>query len=154
METSITLSRKLDRVHAAIDGLEAVPVRVVWARPVTGRGHHVAFLDDRKVAVAMVPNLAALESASRIIAEEELDRRYCIAVITNVHSAEVISGNRYWDVETDRGRRRFLLREPGKNVVRITPDQLLLRDISGNRFEIPSIVALDPRSRDEIDKVL
>ena len=48
---------------------------------------------------------------------------------------------------TDRGSRWFALREPGKNVLWITPTRLVLRDTAGNRFEIPDLTALDPRSR-------
>ncbi|MBA2481509.1 MAG: DUF1854 domain-containing protein [Planctomycetes bacterium] len=153
-ETSIVMSRKLDRAHAAIDGADAVPVRVVWARPITGRGAEVAFLGDAKVALAMIPTLDVLDPRSRTIAQEELDRRYCVARITRVHSASVNFGNRYWDVETDRGRRRFLFREVGKHVTRITADHLLIRDTLANRFEIASLAALDQHSRDQVNQVI
>ncbi|MBA3708952.1 MAG: DUF1854 domain-containing protein [Planctomycetes bacterium] len=151
---SIVLSRKLDRAHAAIDGAEAVPIRVVWARPVTARGGEVAFLSDAKTALAMIVSLAELAPESRAIAEEELARRYCVPRITRVNRASVTFGNRYWDVETDRGHRRFLFREVGKHVTRITPDHLLIRDALANRFEIPSLAALDEHSRHQVEQVI
>jgi hypothetical protein len=147
----IVLTRKLDRALAAIDDAEAVPVRVVWARPISARGSEVAFLSDAKTALAMIPSLDALDPASRAIAEEELARRYCIARITRVNRATVTFGNRYWDVETDRGPRRFLFREIGKYVTRITADHLLIRDTLANRFEIPSVAALDEHSRAQVE---
>ncbi|MBA3685582.1 MAG: DUF1854 domain-containing protein [Planctomycetes bacterium] len=151
---AITLARALDRVTAAIDGRPPVPVRLVWARPITGRGQDIALLDDQKTCLAMVGGLAVFAPASRAIAEEELGRRYCIAAITSVHAVRVEFGNRYWDVETDRGRRRFLLREPGKNLTRVSEDHVLIRDTLGNRYVIASLAALDPRSRIEAIRAL
>ncbi len=150
----VVLSRRLDRVFAAIDAAEPVPVRLVWARPITGRGGDIALLSDKKACLAMLSGIEAFPIESRAIAQGELDRRYCIARISRVHTTRVDFGNRYWDVDTDRGRRRFLLREPSKNVSRVAPDQVLIRDTLGNRYVIESLAALDQASRAEADRAL
>jgi hypothetical protein len=152
-QKGIRLSRRLDRIHASIDGAEPVPVRVVWARPVTAPGGELALLDDKKRCLAMLPGLNFLEVESRLLAAEELARRYCVARIERVLSTRVDFGNRYWEVETDRGRRSFLLREPSKNVQRVG-ERLVIRDSLGNRYEIASLAGLDAKSRIEADRAL
>jgi len=88
-----------------------------------------------------------LSAGSRAVARLELERRYCIAVILRVESTLVDFGSRYWQVVTDRGPRRFLVRDPQRAVLRLPPDRIMLRDVQGNRFLIPSLAALDAASR-------
>jgi hypothetical protein len=151
---TVILSRAQDRVMAALDGADPIPVRIVWARPITGRGGDIGVMNDKKVCVAMLPGLDAFPADSRTIAQEELDRRYLIARITTVHQTRVEFGNRYWDVDSDRGRRRFLLREPSKNVTRVAPDQVMIRDTLGNRYVIEALGKLDAHSREEAERAL
>jgi hypothetical protein len=130
---------------------EEVPVKIVWARPVSGRGREVSVVGDDKKELAMVGALAKLDASSRRIATEELDRRYLIPRITRVLRIRATFGNRYWHVQTDRGVRRFLMKDPVKDAVWVTRDRLMIRDTLGNRFEIESLSGLDARSRCEID---
>jgi hypothetical protein len=67
--------------------------------------------------------------------------------VSRVKRIDVQFGTRYWEVDTDRGPRWFALREPGKNVVWLSDDRLVLRDTAGNRYEIADLSALDARSR-------
>lgn len=151
---TVVLSRRIDRVHASIDGAEPVPARVVWARPVTAPGAELAIMDDRKRCLSMLPSLDALAPESRAIAEAELAARYCQVRIRRVLSTLVDFGCRYWTVETDRGARTFLLRDAAKNVQRFEPDRVVIRDVYGNRFEIASLAALDPASREAAERAL
>ena len=61
-------------------------------------------------------------------------------------------GNRYWEVETDRGVRCFAMKNPYINIRRMG-DEVVLRDVIGNMFRIPSFSALDDRSKAEFEKV-
>lgn len=150
-----TLIRKHDRVclRRGHDD-EATPVKIVWARPISGKGQEIAVLDEKKKEVLMVAGLDGLDPDSRKIAEQELERRYLIPKITRVIRAHASFGSRYWDVVTDRGRRRFVMKDPTKNVIWPGGDRVIIRDTLGNRFEIESLAALDDRSRNEADKVL
>ena len=143
----IELSRKLDRLHAAIAGTQAVPARLLRARPVTDPDGMLVVMDERKRCLVEIRSLDELEPSSRLIAREELARRYCIPVIQTVERTLVDFGNRYWTVLTDRGRRSFLLRDPQRNVCHLPPDEVLLRDVLGNRYRIPSLRGLDLSSQ-------
>ncbi len=136
------------------DGTE-IPVRVVWARPLTARGGEAAIIDEKKHEHAFIATLAELDPEARAVAERALNESYLIARITRVLDTDVHLGTRYWEVETDRGPRRFAMREPRKNVNWLEPRQrCLIRDTMGNRYEIERLSALDPASQAAVNKVL
>ena len=126
---------------------KGTPVTVVWARPISARGREVSLLDEKQREVLMLDGLHELDRESRAIAAEALERRYLIPEITRVLRAEAHFGNRFWEVETTHGARRFAMRDPNKNVTWVTEDHLVLRDVLGNCYEIPALSALDARSR-------
>jgi hypothetical protein len=125
---------------------EPVPVTVHYLRPLTTRTE-IVFLDDKRSEVLSVSGLDAFQGAERELVADALRERYCLATIERVHDIDVRFGTRYWRVATDRGPRWFALREPGKNVVWLDADHVVLRDTAGNRFEIRNLGALDRRSR-------
>ena len=152
---NVTLRRKLDQVLAKSEGCEEEkPVKILWARPISGRGKEISVLGLDKTEVALIGSLAELDPDSRRIAEEELERRYLMPHITRVIRAEANYGNRYWDVETDRGKRNFVMKDPSVNVTWLTDDHLVIKDALGNRYEIESLSALDTASQAFVQRVV
>ena len=125
---------------------EPVAVTVRWLRPLTAR-REIVFLDAAQKEVLTAVGVEAVEGAGRALVEEALRERYYLTRITRVNRIDVQFGTRYWEVETERGPRWFALREPGKNVLWLGSDHLIVRDTAGNRFEILDLPALDGRSR-------
>jgi len=151
----LSLLRKGDQVFARLgDRSEEIPVKLVWVRPISGRGREISVVGKDKKEIMLLSDSGCLDPDSRAIAEEELERRYLVPKITKVTRTESTFGNRYWDVETDRGLRRFLVTDPNVNVLWLTDDRLVIRDTFGNRYEIDSFSALDKRSKTEIEKVI
>ena len=150
---TIILYRKLDRLFAKIDDAEEKPVKLVWARPITGHGQEISIVGEDKKEICLLKSLDGLDPHSRRIAEEELERRYLVPRITRVIGTKPSYGNRYWHVETDRGQRHFVMKDPSKNVVWVTHDRLIIRDTLGNRYQIESLSRLDAHSRAEVEKV-
>jgi len=150
-----SLVRKHDQIFLRYtDGREELPVKLAWARPISGRGREISLLNDKKKEILMVESLDELDPDSRAIAEAELAKRYLVPQITRVVSTAPHFGSRYFRVETDLGPRRFVLKDPNKNATWVTNDHLVLRDTLGNRYEIKPFSALDARSQAEVDKVL
>ena len=149
------LRREGDKVvYRADDGVETA-VRILWARPLSKRGGPLSIMAaEKKREVAYLPGLDCLSGESRRIALEELAGGMIMARITAVRSVRPRFGNYYWDVETDRGSRRFLLNSPETNAMYPEPDVIVVRDVSGNCFEINPLSGLDSLSRKEIDRVL
>ncbi len=151
----IRLFTQADSVMAEIDGEEAVAVKLVYARPISARDRELAIMDVKgKKEFAWLESLTSLDENSRQVAEDSLWKTYRIARVTRVNDSHVNHGHRYLKVSTNRGDRYFNLREPGKNVTRLTNDHLVIRDSMGNRFEIPSIQALDAESQEHLERVL
>lgn len=76
------------------------------------------------------------------------------AVIEVISSLRNEFGVSYWDVQTDRGNREFVVRNVSESAQWISPRRLLLIDVDGNRFEIPDIDLLDKRSISLIEMVI
>ena len=150
------LWREDGRVMYQDAGLETPqPARVVWARPLSGRGGPVAImLAGKKRELAFVPDVNDLPEESRKIALEELDSGLVLPVITAIHRVKPRFGNYYWDVETSMGRRKFLLSSPESNTFRPRPGVIVLKDVSGNCYEIASVDSLSASSRREMERVL
>ena len=149
------LLREEDELFVRFEGSDTkTSVKLVWARPISGRGGSICLLDRDKKEVAMLKSLDSFDPDSRVIAEEELAKRYLVPRITRVIRATANFGIRYWHVETDLGRRHFALKNASKNAVWISDDHLVLRDTLGCRYEINPYSGLDPRSRTLVEKVI
>jgi len=147
--------QKDDRIFIKpADGSEDKPVRLVWARPISGREAEIAVLDEKKKEILMLPGLMALDPESQRVVREELDRRYLVPKIELIHHTRPMYGSYYWDVTTDRGRRRFAMKDPSRNILWDSADRLVIRDTLGNRWQIDSLARLDPHSRIQVDKVI
>jgi hypothetical protein len=127
------------------------PARVTWARPISGRGREIAVFDETGRKSFLAPGPEALDPESRAIALAELDYRYFRPRILKVRRLLALFGLRYWDVDTDKGRRRFVMKDPRHSVTRVTEDNWILRDVSGTRYEIASASSLDAPSRRRLE---
>lgn len=142
-------------MYSPADGGEPQSVRIVWARPLSGRGGPVSLMRaGKKREIAYLPDLSQLDAASRAVAEEELAESMVLPVITAVYQVKPRFGSYYWDVETNMGRRKFLLSSPESNSSRPGPDVVVIRDVSGNCYEIASVSSMDKTSLREMDRVL
>ena len=155
-QREFTLRRQGDQLllRFAGDGDE-VAVRLVWPRPTTARGAEVSILDAKtRKELVLLREFDGLDHESRALLEDELSTRYILPKIIRVVRTDAHFGNRYWEVETDRGPRRFLMKSPDTNALWTTPDRCILHDVQGNCYEIESFKALDAASRAQAEKVL
>ena len=152
---NVRLHKQADNIMASLDGEDAVPARLVYARPISAPCGQISIMDIKgKKELAWLNSLQDLDSNSRKLAETELWKTYRISKVSHITESYVNHGHRYLRVETDRGNRYFNLREPGKNISRLSDDHLIIRDSMGNRYEIESIMALDADSRFNLERVL
>jgi len=114
--------------------------------PLTARRSFVRVCDSEENEIGLIGSIDALDEESKRTVEKELERVYFIPKIVKVKSIEEKFGSRTWNVETERGPRVFDVQ--GRESLRfIAPSHLLVKDIDGNRYEIPSVTSLDPSSR-------
>ena len=129
-------------------------IKIVRAFPLSHPDRYVAFLDDKDEEIGMVKDPKELDPQSRKIVEEELDKRYLVSIIKKIRSIRTDFGTSYWDVDTNRGRRDFVIQGVQDNVVWLGERRLLFVDVDGNRFEIPDYSSLDKKSASLLEEVL
>lgn len=148
------LEARNGRLWARLGTAAPQPVTLRRAQPLAAPEGPLSLLDEKKREIAWLPSLAALDPASAALAAAELARRYFQPVIRRVVAVHTARGDRLLDVETDRGPCAFAMLDPHRNVTWLDDDRLLLTDVNGNRYEIPSWRKLDTASRGLLDQVM
>ncbi|MDM7460173.1 MAG: DUF1854 domain-containing protein [bacterium] len=158
--TAVVIERMPDSVAVRIrlpNGEVYEDVQFARAFPLSHAQGYVSVLRreerDKLVEVGMFRTLEGMPEPSRQILEEELDRRYFIPTITKIHALTEEYGQHRWEVETDRGKRVFYVRNWRDNVHELSPVRYLIVAIDGSRYEIRDIDALDAQSRAWLDKL-
>ena len=121
-------------------------VNVVPMFPITDPDRWIAICDSegRELVCVVDPNQTA--PASRAVLEEELSRREFLPVIHRILHVSGSSEPSEWEVETDRGRTRFVL-ESEDHVRRLERNKVAIKDSHGIRYVINDVDALDKKSR-------
>jgi len=131
-----------------------VAVRIARAFPFTDPSHYVGFRDTHDKDIGLVVDETKLDDASRKLIAEELERRYFTPKVTKVISVKEEHGAVMWQLETDRGPRRFVVRNIRDNSVPMGPDRLILTDPEGNRMEFTQVSQYGPKAYDVLSKVM
>jgi hypothetical protein len=153
---TLTLERNEDGLLVlTVAGKDPVRnVRVVRAAPLSFPDHYVTFLDEKGRELYTVEQLDEVSPSLRRLIEEELAGYYLGSIIQRINGLESEFGIAYWDVETSRGPRDFVVQDVQSSMTWLSPTRLLLVDVDGNRFEIPDLQALDQRSQRLVEMTL
>jgi hypothetical protein len=152
---SVQLSWQDGLLMATVPDSKTVSVKPVLILPVQDPQGPVSLVDEEKKEVYLILDRSELDPVSQKVLEESIARRHLWSVITAVLSAEVDHGIRRILVETDRGQRSILLSDPDKHLRECEDgDRLILDDLAGSRFVIPSRKSLDARSQALLADVL
>ncbi len=144
------------RVRLILDGRLCYPrVELSLAFPLTLRDRYVGFRDANGKQIGMVADLAKLPPETRALLEKKLARVYFVPSIRAVNAIRPEFGMMRWEVDTDQGPacfevqgRRDHVTAVGQGPLGAPSDRaLLIQDVEGNRYRIPDVEALDPRSR-------
>ena len=129
-------------------------VKLFQAVPLSMPGRYIVLQDSKGEEIAMADKIDDFAPEARIVAEDELRRRYLTAKITAVPNIRQDFGITYWDVLTDRGKRDFVVQSMSESCVWLSETHILIADVDGNRFEIPDRMALDPHSQEQLAQVM
>ena len=155
MTQSITLFKEKGQLGAMdADGKKHWPVRLHYLRPLGLLNGPVSLRSEKKKEIYLLNTIEELSEECRLLAEEELKSRYFIPTIQRITRTTAQMGIRFWEVETDKGEREFLTRNPSSHVQYLDDDSLIVKDTHGNKFRIHSLEALDSESQKNLDKVL
>ncbi|MCS7253398.1 MAG: DUF1854 domain-containing protein [Armatimonadota bacterium] len=126
------------------------PVRLF---PLTAKDRMISIFDEAGKEIGIIREIKQLDAKSRAALESELSERYFMPRITKINAIKIEFGMMKWDVETDRGRRQFLVRERN-DVQLLLGNRVLIVDADGNPYEIPNYMTLDAQSRALLEEQL
>jgi hypothetical protein len=123
---------------------DVIPVRLF---PLSDPDRWVSILATNGRELGILADIQSLSPDNARLVREELERRYLVPQILAILDCKDKYDLVEWTVQTDRGEVTFLTRNIMETVQRPLPNRLCLTDVEGNRYDIPDISALDPRSR-------
>jgi len=126
---------------------EKMVYRFVRAFPLTSPDEFISVSDEDGKEIGIIRRLRDLDASSRAIVQEELEKAYFMPKIKRILKVkELYGGMTDFSVETDRGYREFECH--GRSAVRwVGASRVVITDVDGNKYEIPDLKELDPRSR-------
>ena len=129
-------------------------VRIARAYPFSDPDHYIGLRDGKDKDIGLIVHPDELDAVSRNIMDEELARRYFTPQIERVVSVKEEMGVVAWEVETDRGARRFIVRNLRDSTFPLGPNRLMMTDTDGNRYEFPDVTAVGSKAYQVLVKVL
>lgn len=114
--------------------------------PVTGEDRYISLLDEEGKESAIIRNINNLMPDSRQAVEEALGEYYFIPEITRIVEVKDSFGQLKFEVETDKGRVKFEVKNRHYDIKKVYGDRVLIRDKNDNRYEIPDYTKLDTKS--------
>lgn len=107
--------------------------------PHTSKRIYVSVRNIENKEIGIIQNLDDFPKDIVSLLEEQIQIRYFSPEITKVVKIHEEFGYSYWDAETTAGVCRFTVRGGGGNVKLVSEKRLLINDVDGNRFIIPSM---------------
>jgi hypothetical protein len=151
--TNASFYLKNDFLHIKTEGYEGraflcrqFPFELEW--------EFISVMNEDKEEVGIIRSLSLFEGEMGEMLTEELKRRYYAPVIDRIYSIKERYGFSYWKVHTADGNVSFTLHDTYRSIIHASDDRVLLLDVDGNRFVIPSVEQLDRKSYKKIELYL
>lgn len=135
------------------DGVIHEAVAPVRAFPIAAPAEGIALVGTDGHELAWIDRLDDLPDATRMLVEDELASREFIPEICRLRHVSTFATPSTWEVETDRGATRFILKGE-EDIRRLGAATLLIADSHGIQFLIRDLQALDRHSRKLLDRFL
>ena len=146
-EDGVTEGLCLDILDAKGDTQAAyADVSVHFMFPLSRPWQLVTICDKSGKEIGIISDAESLNGPSRALLRQELDLAYFIPEITRIIQIKEEFGLVHWDVETNKGQRRFQV-QSRYDIRHMGGNRYIVRDIDGNRYDITNANALDAASR-------
>ncbi len=149
--TSVELRRDEDGEPIAVLGDRRVPIgQILSVFPISNKDHFISIRDHDGKEIGIVEQAHKLDMESRRVVKEELERSYFLPKLEDILSVDDDLNIITWKVYTDKGFRVFEVRNPRQNVRKVGQSRYIIKDVDGNRYEIPRLGMLGPKSQNMI----
>lgn len=136
------------------DGSVHEDVTPVRAFPIAAPGDGLSLLGADGHELLWVPRLELVEASVRQLIEEELQTREFVPTIEKITAVSSFSTPSTWDVETDRGPARLVLKAE-EDIRRLAGrTRLLIAGSDGMQFRVQDSTQLDRHSRKLLERFL
>lgn len=115
---------------------------------------YISIADAENKEIGILRSVTELTPEQEILVREELDRRYYCPSVKAVHSVQDKLGYVYLELELDGFRKHCAVRDVNKNIRMLDDDRLIIFDVDGNRYLVPSLSALDKKSLRRLEPYL
>lgn len=137
----------------AADGVVHEGVVPVRAFPIAAPAEGIALVGLDGHELAWIDRLDALPETTRQLVEDELASREFVPEIRRLRQVSTFAIPSTWDVETDRGETRFILKGE-EDIRRLGTATLLIGDSHGVQYLIRDLSSLDKTSRRLLDRFM
>ncbi|NLC56672.1 MAG: DUF1854 domain-containing protein [Armatimonadetes bacterium] len=128
-------------------------VRPMRAFPLSAPEEFITFFGEKNDYLGMLESLDGVDERTEELLRAELEVRYLLPQIVRIDRLRLNGGVISWRVETDRGPRTFDVRD--RDEIRFMPGhRIVIKDVDGNRFEIPDYWELDDWSYSQLEQLL
>lgn len=128
-------------------------VLAVRAFPIAAPDEGVSLVNADGHELAWIERLGALDAATRPLVEQALEQREFMPVLQRLVGVSSFGTPSTWEVETDRGVTRFVLKGE-EDIRRLGPGLLIVNDAHGVQYLIRDLQAMDKHSRKLLDRFL
>lgn len=148
---------KGEMLGAVLDGEDVGRVDVLRLFPLHEKNKYLSVrkkaesFRDRNTELGIIEDISLFSNEERALVENELQRRYFVPEITRVKNAKEEFGHTYWETETTAGDRNFTTFDMSSSLVRINADSVMLIDVDGSRYLIPSLKKADDKAMKILD---
>jgi hypothetical protein len=127
---------------------KAKPVRLF---PLTDPNAWIAVVSPEGRELACVESLETLPEEVRSILLASCARRDFVPIIRSIQSVTRAANGHTWTVTTDRGESVFQT-ESDESIQPLGQDRVVVIDSRNTRYLVPDVKALDPKSRQRLER--
>lgn len=140
------------------NGNEYKRVSLRRALPVAQPDQYISVADHENKEICVIRSLEELSAEQKRIVAGELDRRYYCPVIEEIKSVKDKMGYVYMEMlirgHGEAHEKSCAVKDVNKNIRMLDEERLLIFDVDGNRYMIPSLNALDKKSLKRLEPYL
>ena len=118
--------------------------------PISNPKSYISLLDCDGTEVALIRSVSELDEPSAVTIEASLTDYYRVPKITRIISVNEKYGTLRWTVETDRGIKKFDIRNRNHDIKVSANGGVRLRDSDDNRYIIEDYRTLDYHSKAQL----
>jgi mRNA-degrading endonuclease HigB of HigAB toxin-antitoxin module len=140
------------------NGSEYGRVSLRRSMPLADPDSYISVADRENKEICVIRALNDLSGEQLRIVREELERRYYCPEIKEIKSVKDKMGYVYLElILSGRGssfEKSCAVKDVNKNIRLVDEDRLIIFDVDGNRYIVPSLIALDKKSRRRLEPYL